>query len=70
MDGFKFVVARNERTSLYEVHAAGCAHLTMSKHLAHGFTTEGGSATEVAAEFESQNDGCLTKVSPCAKALK
>ena len=60
-------VARNERTSLYEVHREQCAHL-ISKHLHRCFSrTTDQSAAEFAAEFEAGNDDCLTKLGPCVK---
>ena len=61
-----FTFARNAKTTLYEVHVTGCAHL-ISKHLEACFAREARSATEAAAEFESRNDGCYTKLGPCAK---
>lgn len=65
----EFTITRNEKTSLYEVHTAGCKHLTMSKHLTPGATVEAATGAEAAATFESRNDDCYTKLGPCAKAL-
>jgi hypothetical protein len=62
-----FEIARNTRTTLYEVHVSGCAHL-ISKNLERsGRTVTGSSGAEVAARFEANNEGCLTKLGPCAK---
>jgi hypothetical protein len=61
-----FTVARNSRTSLYEVHTAGCAHL-ISKHLEVGGTFDAENAAEFAAAYEAGNDGILTTLGPCAK---
>lgn len=61
-----FQVAVNERTSFYEVHKSGCKHL-ISGHLEPLFETTGESGEQVARDFESRNDGCLTKLAPCAR---
>lgn len=63
-----YVIARNERTTLYEIHVAGCKHL-ISRHLEQCARVEGVdmSAADLAAEFERENEDCLTKLGPCAK---
>ena len=61
-------VAYNEWTTLYEVHKAGCKHLTHPK-FGDGFcinTWTGESAAQIAADFEAGNEGCITKLGPCA----
>ncbi len=63
----KFDIARNESTSLYEVHAAGCRHTAMNPRLELLVTATGASGAAVAADFEAANEGCFTKLGPCAR---
>lgn len=62
-----FTIARNEKTTLYEVHAKGCKHIAMSWHLDPMTDKEAATGAEAAATYESENEGCLTKLGPCAK---
>jgi hypothetical protein len=62
----KFDVAYNERKGIYEVHAQGCKHISMS--LERMCTKEGATGKEVAAAYDAENDGIEgTKVGPCAR---
>lgn len=62
-----FAIARNARTSLYEVHADGCRHL-IARHLEMMTTGNAGeTGQEVADEFEARNDGCFATLGPCAR---
>lgn len=74
----QFQVAYNNRTSYYEVHSAGCKHLAMGA-TGNPYTAkfdyvrppkEAESAKAFAAEFEAGNEGCLTKLGPCAKGAQ
>jgi len=62
-------VAFNENTTMYEVHAKGCKHLSGKKYMVYSHVYLGGDAQWVAKNFEENNDGCLTKISPCAKKV-
>lgn len=69
-----FQVAFNNRTTLYEVHVAGCRHLTMgvtgnprTARFDYARPVEAESAKACAADFEAGNEGCLTKLGPCAR---
>jgi hypothetical protein len=61
-----FRIAFNEKTTLYEVHLAGCKHL-ISRHLVGCATVTAASGSEAGAHFESRNEECLTKTGPCAR---
>lgn len=61
-------IGYNSRTSLYEVHVEGCSHPTRS--LEYSYPAEAESGTAAAATFEARNEGCLTKLAPCAKAAR
>jgi hypothetical protein len=53
---------------LYEIHKQGCRHLNMTKKYPYGFADiEGETATDAATRFETRNEGCFTKLAPCAK---
>jgi hypothetical protein len=64
-----WTIARNERTSLYEIHADGCRHTTMSRHLDVMVTGyyDGLTGREAKARYEADNEGCLAKLGPCAR---
>lgn len=62
----RFEIARNTRSTLYEVHAEGCQHLIAS-HLEKMSTVEAETGADAAAGFEARNDGVETKLGPCAK---
>lgn len=64
----KFMILRNDRTSLYEVHVEGCAH-KIARHMEqmHG-SYEAPTGQQVAIDFEKGNEGCLAALGPCAKA--
>jgi hypothetical protein len=62
-----YTVARNIRTSYYEIHKAGCRHLGMTSKFDCWSKGRGSTAAEAAADFEAANDDCFTKISPCAK---
>lgn len=59
-----FKIARNNRTTLYEVHASGCKH-TASARFDYFVMKRGETGAEVAAKFEEENEGCATKLGPC-----
>lgn len=62
-----YLVARNQKTSLYEVHAQGCKHL-MAAHLeSHNVAYVAPDGEWVKRTFEAQNEGCFAKLGPCAK---
>jgi hypothetical protein len=63
----KFDIARNDSTSLYEVHAAGCRHTAINPRLETVVTVEATSGLVAADMFEAVNEGCLTKLGPCAR---
>lgn len=65
----RYEIAFNARTTLYEIHRAGCTHL-ISKHLEVTGSIEATSGEDAARTFEAQNDGCLAKLGPCAKARR
>lgn len=64
--GTTWTIARNDKTTYYEVHADGCKHL-IARHMEIMSTGLTGTSREVAAEFERGNDYCLAKLGPCAK---
>lgn len=61
-----FTIVRNQRTTLYDVHAAGCKHL-MAGHLDQGFTVQAPSGAAAGQAFQDRNDDCYTNLAPCAK---
>ncbi len=64
----KFDIARNDSTSLYEVHAAGCRHLAMNPRLevvVRG--CEAAAGITALDMFEAVNEGCKGKLGPCAR---
>jgi hypothetical protein len=63
----KWTIARNDKTSFYEVHAAGCKHLIASYIEPMGPAYDGNPA-DIAADFNASNDGCIALLGPCAKA--
>src|SRR3954452_21705818 len=65
-----FTVARNERTSLYEVHLAGCRHLIAAHLDVMAGEYEAATGAAVKAEFDADNEDCVAKLGPCAKAPK
>jgi hypothetical protein len=67
-----FTFAYNQRTTYYDVHAAGCAHLSMEGGKRHPslvvmVTDEATDAKSAATKYESENEGCLTDIKPCAR---
>lgn len=62
-----YLVARNEKTTLYEVHAQGCKHLIAAHLDQHHMAYIGRDGAWVKQTFEAQNEGCLAKLGPCAK---
>jgi hypothetical protein len=60
-------IAYNESTSLYEVHAAGCRHLSLNPRLEVTLTVTAVSGDAAAKSFEGGNEGCITKLGPCAR---
>ena len=60
----EFSVARNAKTTLYEVHKDGCAHLKLGK-FDFVSKTSAATANAAASEFEANNDGCFSKLAPC-----
>jgi hypothetical protein len=63
----KFDIAFNDSTTLYEVHAAGCRHTAMNPRLEVFLTVEAAAGITAADMFEAVNEGCLTKLGPCAR---
>ncbi len=63
-------IARNSKTTLYEVHADGCKHLIAPHFDNVSSPVAGTSGQTVAADFEARNDDCYAKIGPCAKAAK
>lgn len=59
-----FQLARNAKTSLYEVHAHGCTHLTF---LDDAHDIDGTNGPEAAQTYADQNDGLIIKLGPCVK---
>jgi hypothetical protein len=64
-----YAIAPNDRTTLYEVHRPGCAHLNRTDKYPFFTMWAGGTAADAAANFETANEGCFTKIAPCAKAV-
>lgn len=64
-----YSITCNERTTFYEVHKPGCAHLNRTDKYLFSTPTEAESAQVAAADFEARNEGCLTKIASCAKAV-
>jgi hypothetical protein len=64
-DWIIWTVARNDKTSFYEVHKAGCAHLN-ARHMEPS-GQYAGQPGAVADAFQAGNDGCLTRLGPCAR---
>jgi hypothetical protein len=64
-----YAITCNEQTTYYEVHAPGCAHLNRTDKYLFWTPTEAESAQAAAATFEERNEGCLTKIAPCAKRV-
>lgn len=63
-------VARNDKTSLYEVHVTGCFHL-QAPHMEPMYSsTDFAHPAELVADFENGNEGCYAKLGPCARKLK
>lgn len=62
----KFTIARNARTSLYELHKDGCAH-TIARHMEVCGNVEGTDGDTVAAYEADHNDGCAYTTGPCVK---
>lgn len=56
-------IARNPRTTIYELHADGCRHLA---RLDTGADVTGDDPAETATAFEEANDGILVTVANCA----
>jgi hypothetical protein len=61
-----WTIARNEKTSLYEIHAAGCKHL-IAKHLEVMSDYEAATGAALKETFEARNEDCFAKLGPCAK---
>jgi|688.fasta_scaffold2163414_2 hypothetical protein len=62
-----YAIACNEQTTFYEVHKPGCAHLNRTDKYLYSTPAQAESAQAAAANFEAANEGCFTKISPCAK---
>ena len=63
-----WIIALNGRNSYYEIHESGCHHL-VSPHLDIMVSREGDDPKAAAAEYEAQNEGCFTRLGPCAKKV-
>lgn len=65
----RWVVRFDDVTTLYEVHAEGCRHLQRKRFngSASSLSVLDSVSGSVAAErFEAANDGCVTRLAPCA----
>lgn len=70
-----FTLVYNGRTSFYDVHAAGCSHLSLYGQIYGRYahmdvlgTSQATDAKAFKAEFEAGNPDCrIGKISPCAK---
>lgn len=65
----QFTVARNAKTSLYEIHKEGCAHTNFGFMEATG-TVEAESGNEAAQREAERNDGCAYTTGPCVQRGK
>jgi hypothetical protein len=65
-----YAIAPNNSSTFYEVHRPGCAHLERTDKYPFSVLYQGGNAADAAATYEAQNEGCLTKIAPCAKAVR
>ena len=59
----------DEVSTFYEVHADGCRHLQRKRF--HGSASslavlDSVTGSGAAARFEAENDGCVTRLAPCA----
>lgn len=65
-----FTVARNSKTSVYEVHKDGCAHLNFPfmEVMVTGVVGESGNA--VAKQSSEENEGCGYTTGPCVQRGK
>jgi hypothetical protein len=61
-----FDILRNDRTSYYEIHVSGCRH-QIAAHMEHMVTKTAESAAALSSWFDAGNDGCLSKLGPCAR---
>ena len=61
-----FTIARNNRTSLYEVHKAGCAHTRLG-HMDFRTDVEGTDGDTIARESAERNEGWGYTTGPCVK---
>ena len=61
-----YTIAYNHKTSIYDIHRAGCRHLIAATNDVVCYENSI-NAAELAAKFERENDDCLTKLAPCAK---
>lgn len=66
----KFAVARNERTSLYEVHKAGCAHLNLPHMDVMVGSVEASDGVTLAENSAYENEGCGYTTGPCVQRGK
>jgi hypothetical protein len=62
-----FTVARNDKTSFYEVHRQGCFHLKAKHMEVMSGTYEAETGQAVAVQGETGNEGCFYRLGPCAK---
>lgn len=63
----KFQVAFNEKSTVYQVHVAGCFHLKAAHMEVMAGEYEAETGKQVAVEFMAGNEGCLAALGPCAK---
>lgn len=64
----EYAMARNDRTTLYELHAPGCRHLGQ-RHMEWMADLSGDSAAATATSFEDSNEDCVVVVANCARRL-
>lgn len=65
-----FTVARNSKSSIYEVHSDGCAHLNRPFMEVCVTGLQGESGEAVARQSANENEGCAYTTGPCVKARK
>ena len=70
-----WTIAYNNNKGTYEIHAAGCRHLTTSgtdrwghpKLDIMGGTYPQATGAEAKADFEAGNEDCFANLAPCAR---
>lgn len=66
MNTTTWTTARNDKTSLYEVHADDCKHL-IARHMEVMTTGNVGEPMDIAQQSAENNGGCVFKLGPCAR---